>query len=125
MQKIIPARPLDDLSAVTELRDATPVSRFLQLLLLTTAACATSYARFTLAPLQETMRLDLGLTDHQIAWIQGPAIAVPLALGAIPLGLILDRYSRARFFLVFAVLNLLACVLPAFASGFGLLFFAR
>jgi MFS family permease len=100
-------------------------ARLLQLLLLAVAAWGVTFARFTLGPLQEAIRLDLGLSDNQIAWLQGPAVAVPMALGAIPLGLVADRYSRANLFLIFAISTLLATVIASFASNLVLLIGSR
>jgi MFS family permease len=101
------------------------VHRFYQLLLLAAAAWSVIYARFALAPLQEAMRIDLGMTDTQMAWLQGPAVALPLAFGAIPAGLLVDRYPRAPLFMVFVVLNLVGTVLTAVTSNMLVLVCAR
>lgn len=103
----------------------THAQRFFQLLLLATSTWSVIYARFALGAMQETMRVDLALSDNQIAWLQGPAVAVPMALGAIPAGLIVDRYPRAPLFVFFIALNLAATVLTAFATSLPLLFAAR
>lgn len=110
---------------MTEPNRAARTSRLLQLLLLTTATFAATYGRATLRPLQETMSASLTLSDNQIGWLQGPALAIPMALGSIPIGLLVDRYSRARLFIVFAALSLAATALTAFASTIALLFMAR
>lgn len=110
---------------MTELHEATRAGRFFQLLLLATSTWAVIYARFTLGPLQEAMQIDLALTDNQVAWLQGPAIAVPMALASIPMGLLVDRYSRARLFVLFVALNLGAIVLTAVATHLAVLIAAR
>jgi MFS family permease len=99
--------------------------RLLQLLLLAAANWAVSYAAATLGPLQETLRGALSLSDNQIAWLQGPALAIPLAATCIPLGLLVDRYSRTRLFVLFTALSLLGSVASALAPNLGLLFAAR
>jgi MFS family permease len=99
--------------------------RIFQLFLVAAAAWATTFARFTLGPLQEAMRVDLAMSDNQMALLQGPALAVPLALGAIPLGLLVDRYSRVRLFVLFAALTLVASVMTALASSLSVLVAAR
>jgi MFS family permease len=104
--------------------DGSP-SRLLTLLLLGLAAWAGSYARFALSPLQEAMRAALGLTDNQIAVAQGPAIAVAIMAGSIPLGLLVDRYSRVRLLAGFVMLNLAGSVLTAVSSDFFVLLVAR
>lgn len=100
-------------------------SRTLQLLLLTVAASAAVYARTTVSPLQEAMRVALELSDNQIAMLQGPALAIPMIIAAIPLGLTVDRYSRVRLLLAFAMLNVAGSILSAVVSSFPLLFLAR
>jgi predicted MFS family arabinose efflux permease len=96
-----------------------------QILLLMVVVSAANYARTALGPLQETMRAALALTDNQMGLLQGPAVAIPVVLGAIPLGLLIDRYSRVRLLAGLAVLLLLGTTLTALAPGFALLFAAR
>jgi hypothetical protein len=43
-------------------------------------------ARYALSPMQELVSADLGLGNHQIALLQGMALALPVALISIPLG---------------------------------------
>jgi len=80
---------------------AALIGTWVQMLLLTIAAMAGSYARVTFGPLQEAIRTTLQLTDNQIAVLQGLALAVPLMVLTIPLGLAIDRYSRIRLILAF------------------------
>jgi MFS family permease len=101
------------------------VSRGFQLLLVTIATTAVAYARTAVSPLQETMRIALALSDNQMAMLQGPALALPVVLAAIPLGLLIDRYSRVHLLFIFAVLSTAGSVLTALASNFALLFAAR
>lgn len=96
-----------------------------ELLLLTVAVTAAAYAATAVSPLQETMRLALSLTDGQMALLQGPALALPMVIAAIPLGLVIDRYSRVRLILLFSVLDLIGSVGTALASNFTMLFLAR
>ena len=103
----------------------SPRERLFQLLLVTAATSATAFASTALSPLQETMRVALALSDNQMAVLQGPSRALPLVLGAIPLGLLVDRRSRVRLVFIFAVLNLLASAATALASKFMLIFAAR
>jgi MFS family permease len=58
------------------------------------------------------------LSDNQIALLQGMGVALPVALGAVPLGLMADRVSRARMVLFLMTLALISCVLSALAPGF-------
>jgi MFS family permease len=102
-----------------------PARRGLQMLLLTLAASAGTFARTAIGPLQETMRSALALSDNQLALLQGPALAVPLVIAAVPLGLIIDRYSRVRLLLIFTGLNMIGNMLTAIAPNFASLFAAR
>jgi MFS family permease len=97
----------------------------MQLLVLALVVSAATYARFAVGPLQETMRLALSLDDNQMALLQGPALALPMVAGAVPLGLLIDRHSRVRLLLLFSFLNLAGSVLTALAPNFAVLFASR
>lgn len=99
--------------------------RVWQLILLSVAAGSAVFARFTMGPLQEALQSNLGLSDNQIALLQGPAIALPMALSVIPLGLAIDRYSRVRLLLLFAGVDVVAGVLTALGSSFFTLVWGR
>lgn len=101
------------------------VGRGLQLILLTIAAAAGAYARTLVSPLQEAMRVALSMSDNEIALLQGPALGLPLLIAAIPLGIMIDRYSRVRLILIFSVCDLCGTVLTAVADSFSILFVAR
>lgn len=96
-----------------------------QLAVLTCVLTAMVYSKTAIAPLQEAMRGALGLTDNQLALLQGPALAWPSLLVAVPLGLLVDRYSRVRIVVVLAVLAAMGSVLTALATNFTELFVAR
>lgn len=95
------------------------------LLLLSLASCATMYGRAALGPLQEAVRLGLSLSDNQMALLQGPAIALPSLLAAVPIGYMVDRYSRRGILVALGWLNAISGLLTAVASSFFLLFIAR
>ena len=76
------------------------------------------YVRTAVSPLQEAMRLSLSLTDNQMALLQGPAIGIPVALMALPLGLLIDRARRVSLLMALVVVSGIATVLTAFASSF-------
>jgi len=71
------------------------------------------------------MRIALNLSDNTIAILQGPALAAPVVLGAAPLGLLIDRYSRVRLIAALAACLLLGTVLTAVANYFLILVAAR
>lgn len=97
----------------------------MNLLLIGAAVWAGGYARVAIYPVQETMRTALGMSDHGIALIQGPAIAVSVMAGSIPLGMLIDRYSRVRLLFVFLLLCLFGSVLTALTSDLIVLCIAR
>ena len=77
------------------------------------------------SPLQEAAKLSMGLTDFQIGLVQGIAIALPMALVALPLGWLADRSNRIRILLGLSAVWTLGMVLTAFAQDFNVLFLAR
>jgi len=95
-----------------------------QLLLLIVVAVAALYSRGLLLPLQEAMRIAMGLSDNQTALLQGLPIAIGVIV-AMPFGVLSDRRSRARLVCAFALLGLVANLLTAWAPSFALLFIAR
>lgn len=94
-------------------------------MLLVAAAAAASLAARAVSPLQETMRASLHLSDNQMSLLQGPALAIPVVLAAIPIGLLIDRFSRVRLLFVFALLDMVGSLTTAFATSFAMLFLAR
>ncbi len=93
--------------------------------LITLAVFTGTAARYVLSPLQELVKADLALSDHQVALLQGMAIAVPTALLSIPVGRLVDRTNRSGLLIVLAMLGTLGSLLTAFADSFALAFAAR
>jgi len=60
-----------------------------------------------------------------MALLQGPALAIAPVLAMVPIGMLVDRYSRARLLLLFAVANVMATIVSALAANFAVLFIAR
>lgn len=83
------------------------------------------YVRTAVSPLQEAMRVALSLSDNQMAILQGPIIGIPVVLASIPLGVLIDRYARARLLMVLVLLAIGGSLLTAAASTFGVLLVAR
>src|SRR4051794_2614998 len=101
------------------------LKRRIQMVLLTAIVTAASYAGNSLSPLQESVRAALALTDNQMALLQGPALALPMVLAAIPLGLLIDRYSRVRLLVILPSLEAIGSLCTAYPPGFAGLFAAR
>lgn len=97
-----------------------------QLLVVTLAVFASAYALTVISPLQEAMRNALAMSDNSMALLQGPTRVWPQLIAAVPLGLLIDRYSRVHLLLAFAVLDILGTLATALASSnFALLFAVR
>jgi MFS family permease len=96
-----------------------------QLAAIIIAGAAANYASATVGPLQETMRIALGLSDNQVAILQGPALYLPSIAVGIPLGFLIDRLSRARLLVIFTAIEVLGSVLTALAPTFAVLLLAR
>jgi len=99
--------------------------RVAQTAVLMAGILAANYARTALGPVQEALRIDLALSDNQVALLQGPALALPVVVGAIPLGFLIDTCSRARLILLLAALNVAGTALTSVVSSVPALFFAR
>lgn len=115
------------ISPATEIATASDQlrSRLAQLALLTLATSCAAVSRSALGPLQETIRIELAISDNQIALIQGMALAVPVVLASIPLGLAIDRVRRVRLLGVLLFLSLCGGIATALSPGFAWLFLSR
>jgi len=83
------------------------------------------YARSALGPMLEALRGSLSLSDEQVAVLQGPALAAPLLLSSIPVGMIIDRFSRRGVLVASLALSAVATGLGAVAPTFYFLFATR
>lgn len=78
-----------------------------------------------LAPIQEAAKLELGLSDMQLAMIVGTATAIPVAVLALPIAWYVDHGVRVRLLTVLAALWAVGTVGTAFVQDFYGLFAAR
>lgn len=74
---------------------------------------------------QEAAKAELGASDFEMSLLNGLAVSIPLAVLAIPVGLLVDRAVRVRLLLWTAVAWTVGTLLTAYAQGFALLFAAR
>ena len=96
-----------------------------RLLLLAVVVAGGAYSRVALSPLQEAMSAAISLSDNQVALLQGPVMAIPLMIASIPLGRIIDGFSRVRLMAVLAALSLVGSLITGIASSFAVLSAAR
>lgn len=68
---------------------------------------------------------DLRISDTQFGFLQGFAFAIFYCVAGLPLGLLVDRWSRRNVVILGVALWSVATVLSATASGFASLFVAR
>lgn len=71
------------------------------------------------------IQTDLGLTDTQMGLLQGAAFGVSYSLFAIPLGYLVDRYSRRTLLAAGVFMWSLATLMCAYARDFTSFFIAR
>lgn len=81
--------------------------------------------RSILSLLIEPVKADLRLTDVDIALVQGFAFAAFYALMGLPLGWLVDRYSRRTIIAAGVLVWCLATAASGLAGGFAALFVAR
>lgn len=105
--------------------EAIRSSRWVSMALLAVAQMGATYARSLLNPLQETLGQAWSLSDQQIAFLQGPVLAIPMLVIAVPLGLMIDRRSRMRLLVVLWTVMLAGSLATVFAPGFISLAVAR
>ena len=82
-------------------------------------------ARQVLNPLQELVKNDLGLSDNQVALLQGLALALPLILLSFPLGRLVDRWNRSKLLFAFAMGCAVGSFFTAFAHSYPVIFASR
>lgn len=78
-----------------------------------------------MAPIQEAVKADLGLSDFQLAMIVGSATAIPAAILSLPIAWMVDHHTRVRLLIVLAAFWAVGTLATAFAQDFYSLFGAR
>jgi MFS family permease len=95
------------------------------LLLLAVTLMGGAAMRSLFSPVQEVVKLDLGLSDFQISLVQGLAASIPIALLSLPIGRLVDRSNRVRLLIAMTLVWTAGTFLTALAQSFALLFVAR
>lgn len=73
----------------------------------------------------ESVKAEMALSDFDLSLLQGVAVAIPLALCGIPVGLLVDRINRVRVLIAMTLLWVVATLGTAWAPNLELLFLAR
>lgn len=73
----------------------------------------------------ESAKREMGLSDNELAIVQGVSAAIPLVLFSIPIGIWVDRWNRVAILIVMAIGWTLGTVITAAASTTTILFFGR
>lgn len=93
--------------------------------LLAVIVCSSFFCRMTLNALQGSLQTGMGLDDSQIGLLLGTAMAVPALLGGIPVGLLVDRFNRARLLALFCLLNVAGTIATTMSASLAMLFLSR
>jgi len=96
-----------------------------QLVLLAIAMALAGYVRTATGPLQESIKLGMGLSDNQISFLQGAVVGLPIMLSAVPLGMAIDRFTRVILLRWLAIICLLANFATTAAPTYEALVVAR
>jgi MFS family permease len=94
-------------------------------LLIAVVLLSASALRLVLTPLQDAAAADLHFTDIQMSVAQGVAKGLPIAMFAIPIGLMIDHWNRARLLLLLGLCWTGGTIWTAFVHDFNSLFMAR
>ena len=116
--------PFPALSASVWLRQGAP-GRKTTAALLAVIVGSSFFCRMTLNSLQESLQAGMNLNDNQIALVQGTAMALPAVLGGVPVGLLVDRFNRAKLLTVFCFVNLVGTLSTALSVNLSMLFVSR
>lgn len=95
------------------------------LLALAVAMATGNMAMGLFSAVQEQAKAELALSDFQLSLLSGLAVSIPLAILAVPVGVIVDRGNRVRLLLWTAVAWTTGTLLTAVAESMPVLFTAR
>jgi MFS family permease len=100
-------------------------ARLVMMALLTVIQLTSGTTAGIFSTVQQSAKIELGLSDLQLSLIQGLATAIPLGLLSIPVGLISDRSNRVRLLVILSAFGAAGTLATTFASDWHWLFIAR
>lgn len=95
------------------------------LLILALAVTCGSAVQSAFSPVQELTKLDMGMSDLQLSYAQGLAVALPAVVLSIPLGWLVDHQTRLRLLIAMASLWTLGAFATVWAPNFEVMMAAR
>lgn len=95
------------------------------LLLLAVAVASGSTIQSAFSPFAEITKTDMGLSDLQLSYLQGLAIAVPAILVSIPLGWLVDHKTRRWLLVGMSAVWTVGQLMTVWASDFNTMMLAR
>jgi MFS family permease len=100
-------------------------SRVFAILALAVAITNAAAMRAVFAPLQDAAKQTLHLDDFWMSLVQGVALAIPVAVLAVPLGRLVDSTRRVTLMILMSLIWTVGTVWTAFAADFWSLFLSR
>ncbi|BBD99673.1 MFS transporter [Sphingobium amiense] len=79
----------------------------------------------SLYPLQEAMAAAKGLTDNDVALLQGPAFILPFVILSVPLGMAVDRTVRVPLLIAALLMGAIGSGATAYADSLATMFLGR
>lgn len=110
---------------MTQAPTRTTARQWVGQLVVASAMGASLTALYMLGNIQTAVKADMRLTDFDISLITGLAIAIPMALFGVPVGMAADRFNRIHLMLGLTVLWMAAALATAFAPTLPVLFAIR
>ncbi|HZV84699.1 MAG TPA: MFS transporter [Brevundimonas sp.] len=117
------SEPLAANDAVVPVRAAG--STLWTLLLLALAVTSGAAIQGALSPLAEVTKADMGLTDLQLSYLQGLAVAIPAVLISIPLGWLVDHKTRRWLLVGMSAVWTIGGLMTVWAPDFNAMMAAR
>ncbi len=74
--------------------------------------------RNTISLMVDPIRESFGVTDLQMSWLQGTAFAIFFLLGSLPMGWVVDNYSKRRAIFLGVIIWSLATVICGLSGNF-------
>ena len=105
--------------------EVSPAARYGSLALLTLLVTVSILDRQIISLMVEPMKRDLGVSDFEISLLQGMAFGLLFAFLAMPMGFLVDRYSRRKIIFVGVTCWSVFAIACGLARNYGQLLLCR